>query len=143
VGFKNSAALAASPSALVQVTQMYVGKPIAVILGFAAVVSAFSAAVGSANAATRYLYALGCDGFLSRRLAETEHTQRSPIAALAVLAIPALLLSIGFVWTSPANAFNYTGGTGGFLYTFIYCASPQRVSGISGGAASTGTRCWR
>jgi amino acid transporter len=129
VGFKNSAALAASPSALVQVTQMYVGKPIAVILGFAAVVSAFSAAV--------------CDGFLSRRLAETEHTQRSPIAALAVLAIPALLLSIGFVWTSPANAFNYTGGTGGFLYTFIYCASPQRVSGISGGAASTGTRCWR
>jgi amino acid transporter len=53
-------------------------------------------------------------------LAETEHTQRSPIAALAVLAIPALLLSIGFVWTSPANAFNYTGGTGGFLYTFIY-----------------------
>jgi hypothetical protein len=69
VGFKNSAALAASPSPLVQVTQMYVDKPIAVILGFAAVVSAFSAAVGSANAATRYLYALGRDGFLSRRLA--------------------------------------------------------------------------
>ncbi|HKR69720.1 MAG TPA: APC family permease [Streptosporangiaceae bacterium] len=120
VGFKNSAALAASPSPLVQVTQMYVDKPIAVILGFAAVVSAFSAAVGSANAATRYLYALGRDGFLSRRLAKTEHTQRSPIAALVVLAIPALLLSIGFAGTGPANAFNYIGGTGGFLYTFIY-----------------------
>lgn len=120
VGFKDSATLAASPSPLVQVTQIYVDKPIAVILGFAAVVSAFSATVGNANAATRYLYALGRDGFLSRRLAGTEHSQRSPIAALAVLAIPALVLSIAFAGTSPANAFNYVGGTAGFLYTFIY-----------------------
>ena len=83
-------------------------------------VSAFSATVGNANAATRYLYALGRDGFLSRRLAETEHSQRSPIAALVVLAIPALILSIAFAGTSPANAFNYVAGTAGFLYTFIY-----------------------
>ena len=120
VGFKNSTALATSPSPLVQITQIYVDKPIAVILGFAAVVSAFSATVGNANAATRYLYALGRDGFLSRRLAETEHSQRSPIAALVVLAIPALILSIAFAGTSPANAFNYVAGTAGFLYTFIY-----------------------
>jgi amino acid transporter len=120
VGFKNSTALASSPSALLQVTQIYVGKPIAVILGVAAVVSAFSATAGNANAATRYLYALGRDGFLSRRLAETQRTQSSPIAALAVLAIPALALSIAFAGTSPANAFNYVAGTAGFLYTFIY-----------------------
>jgi amino acid transporter len=120
VGFKNSALLAASPSPLVQVTQIYVDKPIAVILGLAAVVSAFSSTVGSANAATRYLYALGRDGFLSRRLAGTDHTERSPIAALAVLAIPALILSIAFAGTSSANAFNYVAGTAGFLYTFIY-----------------------
>jgi amino acid transporter len=111
VGFKNSTALASSPSALLQVTQIYVDKPIAVILGFAAVVSAFSATAGNANAATRYLYALGRDGFLNRRLAETQRTQSSPVAALAVLAIPALALSI---------AFNYVAGTAGFLYTFIY-----------------------
>ncbi len=120
VGFKDSAALATSPSPLVQVTQIYVDTPVAVILGFAAVVSAFSATVGNANAATRYLYALGRDGFLSRRLAGTEHTQKSPIAALAVLAIPALTLSIAFAYTSPANAFSYVAGTAGFLYTFIY-----------------------
>jgi amino acid transporter len=120
VGFKNSAALAASPSPLVQVTQMYVDKPIAVILGFAAVISAVSATVGNANAATRYLYALGRDGFGSRRLAETARTQRSPIGALAVLALPALVLSIAFAGTSPANAFNYVAGVAGFLYTFIY-----------------------
>jgi amino acid transporter len=120
VGFKNSTALASSPSPLVEVTQIYVDKPIAVILGFAAVVSAFSATAGNANAATRYLYALGRDGFLSRRLAGTQRTQRSPIAALAVLAIPALALSIAFAGTSPANAFNYVAGAAGFLYTFIY-----------------------
>ena len=120
VGFKDSAVLAAAPSPLVQVTQIYVDKPIAVILGFAAVISAFSATVGNANAATRYLYALGRDGFLSRRLAETEHTQKSPIAALVVLAVPALVLSIAFAATSPALAFNYVGGAAGFLYTFIY-----------------------
>jgi amino acid transporter len=120
VGFKNSAVLATSPSPLVQVTLLYVDKPIAVILGFAAVISAFSATVGNANAATRYLFALGRDGFLSRRLAETQHRQRSPIGALAVLAIPALILSIAFAGTSPADAFNYVGGAAGFLYTFIY-----------------------
>lgn len=120
VGFKNSTVLATAPSPLVQVTQTYVDKPIAVILGFAAVISAFSATVGNANAATRYLYALGRDGFLSRRLSETEHRQKSPIAALVVLAIPALILSIAFAGTSPALAFNYVGGAAGFLYTFIY-----------------------
>lgn len=120
VGFKNSAALAASPSPLVQVTQMYVDKPIAVILGFAAVVSAFSATVGNSNAATRYLYALTRDGFLDRRIARADRSQRSPIGALAVLAIPALILSVAFAGTSPANAFNYVAGTAGFLYTFIY-----------------------
>jgi hypothetical protein len=35
-------------------------------------------------------------------------------------AFTALLLSIGFAGTSPANAFNYIGGAAGFLYTFIY-----------------------
>jgi amino acid transporter len=120
VGFASSAALASSPSPLVQVTQTYVNTPIAVILGFAAVVSAVSATVGNANAATRYLYALGRDGFLSRRVAGTEHTQKSPIGALAVLAIPALILSIAFAGTSPALAFDYVGGAAGFLYTFIY-----------------------
>jgi amino acid transporter len=120
VGFKDSAVLATSPSPLVQVTQMYVDKPIAVILGFAAVVSAISATVGNANAATRYLYALGRDGFGSRRLAATEHTQKSPIGALVLLAGPALILSIAFAGTSPLNAFNYVGGAAGFLYTFIY-----------------------
>ena len=120
VGFKDSTALATSPSPLVQVTQMYVDKPIAVILGFAAVVSAVSATVGNANAATRYLYALGRDGFGNRRLAETARTQKSPIGALAVLALPALVLSIAFAGTSPANAFNYVAGAAGFLYTFIY-----------------------
>jgi amino acid transporter len=120
VGFKNPAALAASPSPLVQVTQIYVDTPVAVILGFAAVVSAVSATVGNANAATRYLYALGRDGFGSRRLAGTEHTQKSPIGALAVLAIPALILSVAFAGTSPALAFDYVGGAAGFLYTFIY-----------------------
>ena len=120
VGLKNSSALASSPSPLVQVTQIYVDKPLAVILGFATVVSAFSNTVGNANAATRYLYALGRDGFLSRRLARTEHSQRSPIAALAALAIPALSLSIAFAGTSPANAFDYVAGAAGFLTTFIY-----------------------
>jgi len=120
VGFKDPAALATSPSPLVQVTQIYVDTPIAVILGFAAVVSALSATVGNANAATRYLFALGRDGFGSRRIAETERTQRSPVGALAVLALPALALSIAFAGTSPANAFNYVGGAAGFLYSFIY-----------------------
>jgi amino acid transporter len=120
VGFKNSAALASSASPLVQVTQTYVNTPIAVILGFAAVVSAVSATVGNANAATRYLYALSRDGFLSRRIAGTEHTQKSPIGALAVLAVPALILSVAFAGTSPALAFDYVGGAAGFLYSFIY-----------------------
>jgi amino acid transporter len=98
----------------VSVSSVFLGIVIA-FLGFggfegAAVVSAFSATVGNANAATRYLFALGRDGFLSRRLAETQHTQRSPIAALAVLSVPALILSIAFAGTSPANAFNYVGG---------------------------------
>jgi amino acid transporter len=109
---------------VISVSSVFLGVVIAFI-GFggfkgAAVVSAFSATAGNANAATRYLFALGRDGFLSRRLAKTRRTQRSPIAALAVLAIPALALSIAFAGTSPANAFNYVAGAAGFLYTFIY-----------------------
>ena len=120
VGFKDSAALATSPSPLVQVTQIYVDTPVAVILGFAAVVSAFSATVANANVATRYLYSLGRDGFLNKRLAETARRQKSPVGALAALAIPALILSLAFAGTNPASAFNYVAGTAGFLYTFIY-----------------------
>jgi amino acid transporter len=120
VGFKSTAALATNPSPLVAVTLQYVGRPVAVVLGLAAAVSAFSATIANANQGSRYLFSLFRDGFISRRFANVSPGQKAPIAAILVLAVPALILSVAFFWTNPGLAFSYVAGVGGIMYTAIY-----------------------
>jgi amino acid transporter len=120
VGFKNSAALAASATPLFSVISAYVSPTMAAILAFSTTISAFSAALALTLHGTRLLYALFRDGFINRSLAAVHQTQRSPITAVYVFAIPLFVFSIGFFWTSSANAFNWVATGGGVFLSIAY-----------------------
>jgi amino acid transporter len=120
VGFHSASNLAASSTPLFTVIHNYVSPTIAIILAYTTTISAFSSVLALTVHGSRLLFALFRDGFVSRRLAVVQKTQKSPITALIVLVVPLFIFSVGFFWTSPADAFDYMGTAGGLLLSIVY-----------------------
>jgi amino acid transporter len=107
-------AFGSSSAPLGDLSTMYAGKGLADAIDLGATISAFSAALAAATAASRILFALGRDGFGSARLGSTSERTGAPVGALAVVMVIALAVTIGqrIVGTNAVNAFLYPGTIG-------------------------------
>jgi amino acid transporter len=107
-------AFATSGSPLGDLSTSYVGSTMADAINLGAMISAFASALGTATGASRILFALGRDGFVTRRLGEASPRTGAPVNALAVIMVIALGVIIAFRIndTSSANVFFYMGTIG-------------------------------
>ncbi|AZK98035.1 MULTISPECIES: APC family permease [Streptomyces] len=75
--------------------EQFVGRWLADSMHVLIVISAFAATLAFHNAAARYLYALGREGLLPRRLARVSPKQGSPAAAVVVQTVFGLVIVVG------------------------------------------------
>jgi amino acid transporter len=103
-----------SSSPLGDLSKSYVGSGLSDAINFGAMISAFASGLGTATAGSRILFALGRDGFGSRRLGQASSRTGAPAGALVVvmsIAMTAIIVQRA-VGTSAANAFFYPGTIG-------------------------------
>jgi amino acid transporter len=107
-------AFTGSSSPLGDLSSDYVGAWLADGINLGATISAFASALATATAGSRILFALGRDGFASRRLGEASGRTGAPVGALAVVMAIGLggVIAQRIAGTSPANAFFYAGTMG-------------------------------
>lgn len=107
-------AFSTSSAPLGELSKSYVGTGMADAVNFGATLSAFASCLGSAAGASRILFALGRDGFLTRRLGDASARTGSPANALAVVMVFGLAVAVGLRLndTTAVNAFFYPGTVG-------------------------------
>ena len=107
-------AFSTSSAPLGDLSKSYVGSGMADAINFGATVSAFASCLGCAAGASRILFALGRDGFITRRLGDASRRTGSPANALAVVMIFGLAVAIALRIndTTAVNAFFYPGTVG-------------------------------
>ena len=107
-------AFSGSSAPLGDLSKTYIDKGFADAVDFGAMVSAFASALGTAAASSRILFALGRDGFITRRLGDASTRTGAPANALAVVMFVAVGIVIGLHIndTSSTNVFFYMGTIG-------------------------------
>jgi amino acid transporter len=107
-------AFSTSSAPLGDLSTEYVGSGMADAINFGATLSAFASCLGCAAGASRILFALGRDGFVTRRLGEASPRTGSPAIALAVVMTLGLIATIvqRAAGTNAVNAFFYPGTIG-------------------------------
>jgi amino acid transporter len=114
LGAAGTKAFASSSAPLGDLSQIYVGKGMADAIDFGATLSAFASTLGCAAGASRILFALGRDGFVTRRLGDASERTGSPANALAVVMVIGVIATIAqrVNGTNAVNAFFYPGTMG-------------------------------
>jgi len=107
-------AFSGSSAPVADLAKTYVSSGMQDAINFGATLSAFASCLGCAAGASRILFALGRDGFLTRRLGEASARTGSPANSLAVVMAFGVALTIGLRVndTSSVNAFFYPGTAG-------------------------------
>jgi amino acid transporter len=107
-------AFGGSAAPLGDLSASYVGEGLADAINLGAALSAFASALAAATAASRILFALGRDGFGSRRLGQASRRTGAPGGALVVVMVVGLGVMIvqRIIGTSAVNAFLYPGTIG-------------------------------
>lgn len=108
-GLDHMQALGQADAPLDALSTRYVARWFAVLIDFAAAISAFSCTLGSLAAAARMLYALGRAG-LSRPLGSVDPRHGTP--ANAVFALGLVCIAGLVLWGARAGAGNYYGAMG-------------------------------
>jgi amino acid transporter len=114
IGSAGTKAFAGSSAPLGDLSKSYVGSGMEDAIDFGATLSAFASLLGCAAGASRILFALGRDGFVTHRIGDASRRTGSPANALAIVMIFGLGITI---WlrvngTSAVNAFFYPGTVG-------------------------------
>src|SRR5690348_8542074 len=107
-------AFSSSSAPLGDLSKEYMGKGMEDAINFGAMLSAFASCLGCAAGASRILFALGRDGFITRRLGDASARTGSPANSLAVvmafgIAVAVILRING---TTSTNVFFYLGTIG-------------------------------
>lgn len=115
-------AFSGSSAPLGDLSKQYVGSGMADAINFGATLSAFASTLGCAAGASRILFALGRDGFLTRRLGDASRRTGSPANSLAVVMVFGIAVT---VWlrlnhTTSVNAFFYPGTAGVLAMLIAY-----------------------
>ena len=107
-------AFGSSSAPLGDLSKSYVGSGMEDAINFGATLSAFASLLGCAAGASRILFALGRDGFITHRLGDASKRTGSPANSLAVVMIFGLVVTIllRLNGTSAVNAFFYPGTAG-------------------------------
>jgi len=107
-------AFSTSSAPLGDLSKRYVGSGMEDAVNFGATLSAFASYLGCAAGASRILFALGRDGFVTRRLGDASARTGSPANALAVVMALGLAATVALRVnaTSAVNAFFYPGTIG-------------------------------
>jgi amino acid transporter len=107
-------AFSSSSAPLGDLSKEYMGKGMEDAINFGAMLSAFASCLGCAAGASRILFALGRDGFVTRRLGAASERTGSPANALAVVMVLGLIATIAqrVNGTNAVNAFFYPGTIG-------------------------------
>jgi amino acid transporter len=124
VGFgsttEGAARFAESSSPLSDLAQTYIGRAMAVAIAFGATISAFASALGTANAGSRILYALGRDGFGPKALGSTHARFASPYIAVAVVMTIDFVVNLALITQDPGNIFGWLGTIGVLSLLLVY-----------------------
>jgi amino acid transporter len=115
-------AFSSSSAPLGDLSKSYVGSGMADAINFGATLSAFASCLGCAAGASRILFALGRDGFVTRRLGDASARTGSPANALAVVMGAGLVATIALRLneTTAVNAFFYPGTIGVLAMLIAY-----------------------
>jgi len=107
-------AFSTSSAPLGDLSKSYIGNGMANVIDFGATISAFASALGTATGASRILFALGRDGFVTRRLGDASPRTGAPANALAVVMTIAIVVVVALRinGTSSTNVFFYMGTIG-------------------------------
>ena len=107
-------AFASSSAPLGDLAHSFMGKSMAYVIEAGAALSALASALGAATGASRMLFALGRDGFISTRLGRLSRRTGEPALALSVVMVVGVVGVIAFriAGTSAANVFFYLGTIG-------------------------------
>jgi amino acid transporter len=113
--------LSGSTAPLDDLASSYVSGSMATFVDFAALISAFACSLGSANAGSRMLYALGRDNTLPKFLSRVHPTHGTPINAVNTISILSLVfyLVIG-IFTGASNFYAYFGTIGTLTLLVAY-----------------------
>ena len=114
LGANGVKAFSSSGAPLGDLSKTFIDKGFADAVNFGAMVSAFASALGTAVASSRILFALGRDGFVTRRLGDASARTGAPANALAVVMVVAVGTVVGLRinGTSSTNVFFYMGTIG-------------------------------
>jgi amino acid transporter len=114
IGAAGTKAFSSSSAPLGDLSKLYVGSGMADAIDFGATLSAFASCLGCAAGASRILFALGRDGFVTSRLGDASDRTGSPANALAVVMSLGLVATIAqrINGTTAVNAFFYPGTIG-------------------------------
>ena len=114
LGANGVKAFSSSGAPLGELSKTFIDKGFADAVNFGAMVSAFASALGTAVASSRILFALGRDGFVTRRLGDASARTGAPANALAVVMVVAVGTVVGLRinGTSSTNVFFYMGTIG-------------------------------
>jgi amino acid transporter len=107
-------AFSTSSAPLADLSKSYVGSGMADAINFGATLSAFASCLGCAAGASRILFALGRDGFVTRRLGDASARTGSPANALLVVMALGIAATVALRLndTTAVNAFFYPGTIG-------------------------------
>lgn len=122
-GLHHSQAWASSSAPLNYMVTRYVGKTMANLIDLMVVLSAFTSALGGTNLVARIIYSMGGQGALPRSLGHVHPRYRTPIHAILLLAVLALVIGIplGF-WLGPAQMFGFLASAGSLGIISVYVA---------------------
>jgi amino acid transporter len=114
IGAAGVKAFSSSAAPLGDLSKSYVGNWMANLLDLGAMISAFASALGTATGASRLLFALGRDGFITRRLGDASPRTGAPAKALFVIIGITLVtvLALRSNGTNATNVFFYLGTIG-------------------------------
>lgn len=108
VAYPSPAALAAAAEQgvpLASVATTFVGSGFGTVINVAAVISGFGAQLATVNGATRLIFAFSRSGVAPAALAVTDPVHRTPVRALAVVAVASIVPVLALYFRSPLEAF--------------------------------------
>jgi len=111
-----------SSAPVADLAKTYMSSGMQDAINFGAMLSAFASTLGCAAGASRILFALGRDGFITRRLGDASARTGSPANSLAVVMAFGVLMTIALRLnhTNVVNAFFYPGTAGVLAMLIAY-----------------------
>lgn len=120
-GVEHITRLSGSTAPLDALASRYMNTQMSTFIDFAAMISAFACSLGSANACSRMLYALGRDKTIPEFLSYVHPTHGTPVNAVHTISVltVAFYLIVGLA-SGASNFYSYFGTIGTFTLLFAY-----------------------